>query len=235
MKLLTVTLKTIKWFVCELGIKPFQNKAQLIHKNHSRSGAEAMPNSHKTLAYIGVFLLSIAIPGVFFNVLLPPVEFRLQSVSDVKTSDPARATGSIEGGVLYELFEGLSRMMPDGKPGSATGLREMIAKPGMSGSFTVSSDAKKSTFRLRQGIRWTDGSLVLGHDFAWSWQRVLHPETASEYAFHLHCIPYAKAYNEARVKIGDKVEVELWDCPGDIPGGDGSSQNYPRGTIVYGI
>lgn len=84
MKLLTVTLKTIKWFVCELGIKPFQNKAQLIHKNHSRSGAEAMPNSHKTLAYIGVFLLSIAIPGVFFNVLLPPVEFRLQSVSDVK-------------------------------------------------------------------------------------------------------------------------------------------------------
>ena len=191
--------------------------------------------SRKTLSYAGVFLLLIALSGIRFTVPLPQVEFRLQSGADVKTLDPARATGNIEGRVLYELFEGLLRMMPEGEPDPSTGLCEMIAKPGMSESFTISADGKKCTFRLREGIRWTDGSPVTSQDFAWSWQRVLHPETASEYAFHLHGIPYAKAYNEARLEIGDKVEVELWDRPGDIPGGSGSSQNYPRGTVVYGI
>lgn len=165
---------------------------------------------------------------------LPPAEFSLQSGTDVKTLDPARATGNVEGRILFELFEGLLKMMPEGDPDPETGLQGMTPQPAMAESFEVSGDNRKYTFKLRDDIRWTDGTPVTSEDFAWSWQRVLHPATASEYAFHLHSIPYARAYNEGVVEVGDRVEVELWDRPGETPTGRGTYQNFPRGTILYG-
>src|SRR5690606_23129722 len=129
---------------------------------------------------------------------------------------------------------GLLRMMPEGDPDPVTGLQGMAPQPAMAASYEVSDDNRQYTFKLRDGIRWTDGTAVTSYDFAWSWQRVLHPATASEYAFHLHSIPYAKAYNEGVVEVGDRVEVELWDRPGETPTDRGTYQNFPRGTIRYG-
>ena len=192
------------------------------------------PQVRKVFLTVAGFSVLAALAWASFLEPLPPAEFSLQSGSDVKTLDPARATGSVEGRVLFEIFEGLLRMMPEGDPDPVTGLQAMTPQPGMAKSFTVSPDNKQYTFTLRDDIRWTDGTPITSEDFAWSWQRVLHPGTASEYAFHLHSVPFAKAYNEGKVEIGDRVEVELWDRDGDIPGGAGTYQNYPRGTVLYG-
>jgi len=192
------------------------------------------PEARKAFLSIAIVCVLAALAWASFFESLPPAEFSLQSGSDVKTLDPARATGSVEGRLLFELFEGLLRMMPEGDPDPVTGLQPMAPKPGMAASFEVSNENKRYTFRLRDGVKWSDGTPVTSEDFAWSWQRVLHPGTASEYAFHLHSIPFAQAYNEGTVEIGDRVEVELWDRPGETPTSKASYQNYPRGTILYG-
>ncbi len=192
------------------------------------------PEARKVFLSFAAVCVFAAVTWASFFESLPPAEFSLQAGSDVKTLDPARSTGSVEGRVLFELFEGLLRMLPEGEPDPVTGLQGMTPQPGMAESYEVANDNKRYTFRLREGIRWTDGTAITSRDFAWSWQRVLHPATASEYAFHLHAIPFAKAYNEGKVDVGDRVEVELWDRPGDEPKGRGSYQNYPRGTVLFG-
>lgn len=191
------------------------------------------PEIRSTLLGIAALTVISSLVWAAFFETLEPAEFSLQSGSDVKTLDPARATGSVEGRILWELFEGLLRMMPEGEPDPETGLQAMSPQPGMARSFEVSPDNKRYTFHLRDDIRWTNGRPITSHDFAWSWQRVLHPGTASEYAFHLHSVPYARAYNLGIVEVGDRVEVELRDRRDDTPTVT-SHQNFPRGTVLYG-
>ncbi len=165
---------------------------------------------------------------------LPPAEFSLQSGADPKTLDPARATGNIEGRLLYELFEGLLQMLPDGPRDPESGIQPMSPQPALAESYELSPDGRRYTFRLRKNARWTDGTPITSRDFVWSWQRLLHPETASEYTFHLFAVKYARAYAQANVNIGDRVEIELWDRPGEQPGSEPNFQAFPRGTILYG-
>ncbi|NND99062.1 MAG: peptide ABC transporter substrate-binding protein [Pirellulaceae bacterium] len=163
----------------------------------------------------------------------PPADFSLQSGTDPKTLDPARATGNIESRLIFAMFNGLLQMLPEGEPDPETGLQPMTAQPAVARSFDISDDGKTYTFHLRDDARWTDGTPVTSHDFAWSWQRMLHPETACEYTFQLFGVPYAEQYSSATVEIGDKVEIELWNRPLDTPT-ESSPQNFPRGTMLYG-
>jgi len=179
-----------------------------------------------------VVLAAVAWASIFESI--EPAQFSLQSGTDPKTLDPARATGNIEGRILYELFEGLLQMLPEGEPDPETGLQPMVPKPAMATSFELSEDKRRYTFHLREDARWTDGTPVTSHDFAWSWQRFLHPATACEYTFHLFGIPHAQAYTQSSVETGDRVEVELWDRPGESPGSKANFQHFPRGTMRYG-
>ncbi len=114
---------------------------------------------------------------------LPPAEFSLQSGADPKTLDPARATGNIEGRLLYELFDGLLQMLPDGPPDPKTGVQAMSPQPAIAESFELSPDGRRYTFHLRPDAKWTDGTPVTSYDFAWSWQRFLHPERPANTRF----------------------------------------------------
>jgi oligopeptide transport system substrate-binding protein len=91
----------------------------------------------------------------------------------------------------------------------------------------ISEDGRVYTFRIREGRLWSDGSAVTAHDFAWSWMRVLHPESASQYAYQLYYLKGARAYNTMQVAAGDPVEVELNDRADPL-------QLFPRGTLLRG-
>tara|TARA_R110002049_G_scaffold4601_5_gene32046 strand:+ start:72741 stop:74678 length:1938 start_codon:yes stop_codon:yes gene_type:complete len=185
------------------------------------------------------FLLTAAVVTVLavgwasFFESTPPADFSLQSGTDPKTLDPHRATGNIESRLIFSLFDGLLRMLPEGDPDPETGLQPMSPQPAIAKSYEVSDDGRTYTFHLRDDARWSDGTAVTSHDFAWSWQRMLHPGTACEYTFQLFSVPFAQAYSQSTVEIGDKVEVELWDRPQDTDA-ESSQQNFPRGTILYG-
>ncbi len=159
---------------------------------------------------------------------LPPADFTFNNDGEVKTVDPAKATGQPENRILNALFEGLLRMMPpDGQTPDADGLVPLVASPAAAEMPEISSDGKTYTFRIRDSARWSNGDPVTAADFAWSWRRILHPETAAEYAYQLYYIRGAKAYNQGIVAPGDAVEVELPDRPDPL-------QAFPRGTVVNG-
>lgn len=165
---------------------------------------------------------------------IPPAHFAFQNGADPKTIDPHRATGQPEGRIIFELFEGLYRMLPEGPRDPENGLQPLTPQPGMADRYEVSDDGKQYTFYLRENAKWSDGSKVTAYDFAWSWQRMLHPATACEYGYLINEVALANEYHNAIVKVGDRVEVELWDRAGETPDSDPNVQHYPRGTMLYG-
>lgn len=165
---------------------------------------------------------------------IPPAEFSLQNGTDPSTLDPHRATGQPESRIIFELFEGLLRMLPEGEPDPETGLQPLTPQPAMAERYDISEDGKTYTFHLRDGIQWTDGTPVTAHDFAWSWLRMLHPATACEYGFLVNELRLATQYHDSVVEVGDRVEVELWDRPGETPTSEANIKHFPRGTMKYG-
>jgi oligopeptide transport system substrate-binding protein len=173
---------------------------------------------------------------------LEQADFTFNNGTEVKTIDPAKAEGQPERRILDALFEGLLRTMPDGPP-DEHGLVPMEPKPGVAESYTVSDDGRVYTFKIREDANWSDGTPITAHDFVWSWRRTLHPDTGSQYTYHLYYIVGAEKYNLIKVDVGDRVEVELYDRPGvkmearggAVPSLENQLQPFPRGTILRGI
>ena len=191
------------------------------------------PEVRRAFLLVAAVVAAFAVGWASYFKSTPPADFSMQNSSDPKTLDPHRATGNIESRLIFALFNGLLQMLPEGEPDPETGLQPMTAQPAMAESYEVSEDGRTYTFHLRDDAVWTDGSPVTSHDFAWSWQRMLHPATACEYTFQLYGVPFAQQYSSGEVEVGDKVEVELWDRPDDTPD-EASVQHYPRGTMLYG-
>lgn len=56
-------------------------------------------------------------------------------------------------------------------------------QPELAKSVEVSEDGLTYTATLRDGLKWSDGSELTAKDFVYSWQRIVDPATASEYAY----------------------------------------------------
>lgn len=177
------------------------------------------------------FAIAVCIAGIAWAVsftAVPPADFSFNNGDDVKTLDPAKATGQPEHRVLHAIFEGLMQNLPDPSGPGPDGNTPLIVGPGVAERYELADDGKTYTFHLRQNAQWSDGTPLTAHDFVWSWQRLLHPETMSEYAYQLKYVVGAEQYNAGDVHEGDRVEVELADRPSSV-------QTFPRGTIVRGI
>ncbi len=117
-------------------------------------------------------------------------DFAFGNGTEPKTLDPGRATGEPEGRILDALFEGLTARDPATlRPG-----------PGVAESWQISADGRRYVFELRADARWSDGTPVTAHDFAWSWRRFLSPAHGAEYAYLLHGVRHAEAFNVSRTR-----------------------------------
>jgi oligopeptide transport system substrate-binding protein len=112
---------------------------------------------------------------------------------DPESLDPHKTSTVAEANILRDMFMGLT--MHDAKA-------SLI--PGAAESWTVSEDGKTFTFKMRPGALWSDGTPVTAQDFVYSWQRVVTPETAAEYAYMLTPIVNAEA-----ITAGEKPATEL--------------------------
>jgi ABC-type oligopeptide transport system substrate-binding subunit len=68
--------------------------------------------------------------------------------------DPQRARTDSSLNVIRDLFEGLTAVGGDGKPVAAA-----------AESWTVSADGREYRFRLREGLRWSNGDPLVAGDF----------------------------------------------------------------------
>lgn len=112
----------------------------------------------------------------------------------IKTLDPAKNTDVEGSDVLRQVFEGLMNEGPTGA---------MV--PGVAESHTESDDGLTYTFTLRDA-RWSNGDPVTAQDFVYAWQRVVNPETASEYAWFLELM---NVQNATQIIAGDLPPDQL--------------------------
>ena len=98
-------------------------------------------------------------------------DFVLINGGEVGTIDPARASSQMDGRLVTSLFEGLLRFNEQGEP-----------EPGCALEPVISADGREWTFSIRPEAKWSDGSPVTAQDFVTSWNRVVSPALAADYA-----------------------------------------------------
>ena len=126
---------------------------------------------------------------------------RLGNGAEPEGLDPQIVTGVPEHFILAALLEGLLSEHP----------KTLAPEPGVAEQWQISEDGREYTFKLRSNAKWTNGDSVKASDFVYSYQRMLTPALGSKYAYMLHVLKNAKAFNEGTLKDFSKVGVKAVD------------------------
>lgn len=116
-----------------------------------------------------------------------------------ETIDPALNAAVDGGNMILQSFECLLTNDKEGK-----------VAPGAAESWEVSEDGKTYTFKLREGLKWSDGTPLTAEDFVYSWQRVCDPNVAAPYAETV--LGMVEGYQEAIAGDITKLNVEAPDA-----------------------
>lgn len=92
-------------------------------------------------------------------------------LADAPTLDPQKMNSMPSATVGYHIFDGLYRN------------EEGNIIPAAAESYEMSEDGLTYTFKLREGLAWSDGQPIVAGDFVYGMQRLMDPATASDYAF----------------------------------------------------
>ena len=112
------------------------------------------------------------------------------NVSEPGTLDPALQTLVGEYEIMSDMFMGLVQLSPQGLP-----------IPGAAESWTASADGRTTTFKLREGLVWSDGVKMTADDFVYTFRRALDPKTASPLATMALKIKNAPAVNSGKMPL----------------------------------
>lgn len=113
--------------------------------------------------------------------------------AEVGSLDPHKTGGVPESGLARQQFVGLVSTDADGN-----------IEPGIAKSWE-SADNKVWTFKLRDA-KWSNGEPITAHDFVFSFQRMVDPKTAANFANY---VADAKIVNAHDIIHGKKPPAEL--------------------------
>jgi len=102
--------------------------------------------------------------------------------------DPAKTTIGDEYVYVHLVFNGLSRIDPD-----------MSVKPDLAESWTASDDLKTWTFKLRQGVKFHDGTPFNAQAFKENFDRQKDPANKCRCAFYITNVREVQAPDEYTV------------------------------------
>lgn len=115
--------------------------------------------------------------------------------------DPHLATALTEFNIILALGEGLVSIdEASGQP-----------LPAAAESWEVSEDQLRYTFRLRPDAKWSNGDPLRAADFVFSFERILRPALAAEYAYMLFPLRGAEAFNSGETSDFSTVGVSAPD------------------------
>ena len=116
--------------------------------------------------------------------------------------DPQVITGDCEENIVLALFEGLVSYDP----------KDLHPVPGVAASWEISPDRLVYTFHLRDNAKWSDGEPVTARDFVRSYQRMLTPALAAQYAYMIfNYVAGAKDYYDGKLKDFSRVGIKALD------------------------
>ena len=132
----------------------------------------------------------------------PPADLTIINGAEPESLDPAIITGQPDGRVVGSLFEGLTRIDP----------KTADALPAIAERWDLSPDGTVYTFHLRSNAVWSTGEPITAQDFVYSWQRVLDPNTASDYAGQLFYIKNGEDFNAGKITNSALLGVKALDA-----------------------
>jgi len=91
-----------------------------------------------------------------------------------ETAAPQKSSSSTEIAVLVTNYEGLTRLDQDGQ-----------TSPAAAESWEFNEDGTVITFRLREGLTYSDGSPLTAENFRYAVERACDPNTAGDYQYVL--------------------------------------------------
>jgi oligopeptide transport system substrate-binding protein len=131
-----------------------------------------------------------------------PMVFRIGNGAEPQDLDPQFVTGDVEHRIASALFEGL--LSPDPK--------DLHPMPGQAESWTISTDGLVYTFKLRPGLKWSNGDPLTAEDFVQSYKRMLSPTFAAENAYMIYnYVAGAEEYYKGEIKDFTKVGFKAVD------------------------
>ncbi len=129
---------------------------------------------------------------------------RINILSEPPTLDWNRSTDTTSSLIQDNIMEGLIQY--DLKD------PDFRLKPALATEWSSNEDFTRWVFTLREGVEWNDGVPFKAEHVLASWERLLNPQTASEYAYFLYSLKNARLYNEGSIKdfaqVGAKVDSE---------------------------
>ena len=118
----------------------------------------------------------------------PPTERLSTAVSKPDAVVPGHVYSTEGLKITEQLFKGLL-MIDD----------ELNVLPSMADNLRVSSDGLTYLFRLREGVRWSDGETLTADDFAFTWMRMRELETRT--SFLMEDVETAEALDDRTLEI----------------------------------
>jgi oligopeptide transport system substrate-binding protein len=118
----------------------------------------------------------------------------------IRDLDSTTTTDSVSSDVLLNVMEGLYRLDANTQP-----------QPAQAESVDISEDQLTYTFKLRDGIKWSNGDPVTADDFKYAWLKAINPDTGSQYAYIITTfVKGAADYNEGNGSESD-VAIDVLD------------------------
>jgi len=124
---------------------------------------------------------------------------------DISTLDPAIGYDWQNWSIIKSIADGLMDYAP--------GTTDLV--PHLAESYTISSDGKTYTFKLRRGVKFHNGREVEAADVQYTLERVLNPKTQSPGAGFYTGIAGSKAFADGKaktlagVKVPDRYTVSI--------------------------
>jgi len=128
-----------------------------------------------------------ASPGATTKTPAATRELTVHVGSEPDIIDPALNSAVDGATLLVHGFEGLMSLDENGVP-----------IYGQAASYTVSGDGLTYTFKLRDGLKWSDGKPLTANDFVYAWNRAIDPETAADYEYMFESI---EGYAEGKLNV----------------------------------
>jgi oligopeptide transport system substrate-binding protein len=119
--------------------------------------------------------------------------------AEPSTLDPRRNSEVISSRIQLMMFEGLTRLLPEGK------IEWALAE-----SAEISPDGKTYLFHLRKA-NWSDGKPITAYDFEYSWKKVLDPDFGAPSSILFS--PIVNATESIRGEVSpDQVAIKALDA-----------------------
>lgn len=125
-----------------------------------------------------------------------PGHLNLRLSSNPTTLDPALITDVLSGTIAAKIFNGLVRFD-----------EALNIVPDIAESWELSPDKRTYTFKLKKGVRFSNGREVTAEDFRYSFERVLLPKTKAPITWVLDKIEGADDFIKGRASHVSGIRV----------------------------